>query len=127
MRRLASDKPGFVYVAYWADATKVGYSANPTKRIPQLRDDIGDGLGFSYIFEFPSQKEARRVEACAHRQLADKRISRWEYFRVTNAKAVEVIRECAGQDLVSRDVSDFTDRPEPLEPVPLREGATPAF
>lgn len=120
--------PGFIYVGYRADCTKIGYTGNPKNRWAAHRADWGGEIGFSYLFEFPTKEKAKRVERCVHSKLrGQKQIGGLEFYRMTNAAAIEVIRECAGADLVHRKPADFIKRPEAFTPFPLREGDVPAY
>lgn len=122
MKRQASEKPGFVYVAYCADCSKVGYTGDPYKRFLSHRAIWGGEIGFSHVFEFPTKHEARRVETCVHRKLKDKSVAGWEFYRMTNSAVINVIKECAGAELVRRDPHEFHKRPEAFTPAPLRDG-----
>lgn len=85
---------GFVYViSAGPDRHKIGMAANPAQRVRDLQTGVPDTLELIHFVEVSSP---RRVEARAHRMLADHRV-RGEWFGVTAEVAIGAVSAVAAE------------------------------
>ncbi|RSS58002.1 hypothetical protein EF912_12235 [Streptomyces sp. WAC07061] len=95
---MPTHETGFVYVMHNAamqDLVKIGFTTKlPEERAYELSKPTGVPLPFDVAFRALAMRW-REVERQVHRRLADHRVSRKEFFRISVDEAVEAVRETA--------------------------------
>ena len=85
-----------VYIMNFTDGVqKIGFSTNPISRTRTKEIDSGRIAIDVCATDIMSEKEARRIEAACHADLAKYRIGRSEFFTCTNEQAQATLKKYA--------------------------------
>ncbi len=79
----------------WAASVKVGYAANPSKRLAQIRKQTGRDVAILHIIHAHCEFKAMDIEDASHRLLAPQWSGYGEWFNCDPDFAFEAVKKAA--------------------------------